>query len=146
MNIRCSKHSQSNLFWKFFRILLGRAYIQKGMCAEGIPELQKRADLNGGIQTGPLAYAYARCGQRAKAQEILNQARARYGKGPSPWARNIARMYVGLGDTDRALRWLEEAFKKRTISLPYLSVWPEFDVLHTDPRFQNLIKSTGLMD
>jgi hypothetical protein len=116
------------------------------MCAEGIPELQKRAALNGGIQTGPLAYAYASCGQRAKAHEILNQARARYGKGPSPWARNIARMYVGLGDTGSALEWLEEAFKKRTISLPYLAVWPEFDVLQSEPRFQNLIKSTGLVD
>jgi serine/threonine protein kinase len=56
----------------------------------------------------------------------------------------IASVYVGLGDKDQALDWLERAIDDRTWSMFLLRVEPMLDPLRGDPRFPRLIQRVGL--
>lgn len=52
----------------------------------------------------------------------------------------VAEVFASLGDKDEAMRWLEKGFKERDAWLALLKVWPAFDPLRSDPRFQDLLK------
>jgi hypothetical protein len=51
-------------------------------------------------------------------------------------------MYVGLGEKDQAMKWLEEAYEKHFN--PSILPRPAFEPLRSDPRFQNLVHRIGL--
>jgi len=42
-----------------------------------------------------------------------------------------------------AIDWLEKAYEDHEPNLPYIGV-PQFDPLHSDPRFQDLLRRMGL--
>jgi eukaryotic-like serine/threonine-protein kinase len=119
-------------------------YIQKGMFAEAIAEYQKAAG-RGGAPTQGLAYAYARAGRRAEAEQMLGRLQAlsseRYVS-----AMTSARVYAGLGQTDQAFEWLEKAQADHSISAQTfgIKVDPTFDPLRSDPRFAELLRSINL--
>jgi len=48
-----------------------------------------------------------------------------------------------LGEKDRAFEYLGRALTDRTVLMAGLSFWPEFDSLHSDPRFVALVKRVG---
>jgi eukaryotic-like serine/threonine-protein kinase len=56
----------------------------------------------------------------------------------------IARMYADLGDKDNAFKWLDIAFRERNIWLMALRTDAEFDPLHSDPRWADLVQRIGL--
>src|SRR4029077_1709621 len=90
-------------------ILLGEAYVAKGMPEEGVAETQKGVALDATLDKTPerwdrypmLAYAYAAAGRRDEALKILDEqqklAKQRY---VSPY--NFTIIYTGLGDKDQA--------------------------------------------
>jgi hypothetical protein len=49
-------------------------------------------------------------------------------------------VYAGLGDKNQALTELEKAFEENSIWLIWLKVDFQFEDLHDEPRFQDLIK------
>jgi hypothetical protein len=53
---------------------------------------------------------------------------------------------VSLGDKDQALRWLERGYNERDAWLALLKVWPPFDPLSSDPRFQDLLGRMNLLN
>lgn len=57
---------------------------------------------------------------------------------------HMALVYTGLGERDRALVWLERAYKDRSNFMSRLKVDPRFDPLRSDPRFQNLLRRMNL--
>jgi len=58
--------------------------------------------------------------------------------------RIIAWVYVGLGDKDQALAWLEKAYAQHSNELTTMKVCPVYDPLRSDPRFQDLLRRLGL--
>ena len=124
-------------------IFLGWAYIVKGMPREAITQLQKaRALLGENVVPGvlaSLANAYAAAGERGKAQEALTElkqlSQRRY---VAPY--EFATAYLGLGDKEQALAYLEKAYEERSGALSYLKVDPIYDPLRSDPRFQDLLR------
>jgi hypothetical protein len=56
----------------------------------------------------------------------------------------VAQIFAYAGDNDRALYWLERAFEKRDPTMPLIAVVPDFDELHDDPRFQDLLRRMKL--
>jgi TolB-like protein/DNA-binding winged helix-turn-helix (wHTH) protein/Flp pilus assembly protein TadD len=122
---------------------LGQALVQKQMYREGIAELQRAIDLSGGNKTfrSTLAYAYARSGRKNEALEILKDLKNRPGDGFSN-AAEIALIYVGLGDIDQSMIWLEKSYGERFN--PSILMRPCFDPLRSDPRFQGLMGRLGL--
>ena len=59
-------------------------------------------------------------------------------------AFSLALNYALLGDKEKAVEWLERAVAEHDEWVTYLNVSPDFDVLHSDPRFQDLLRRIGL--
>jgi adenylate cyclase len=90
-----------------------------------------------------LGYAYAKNGERGKAQAILAELNEMSsGRYITPLATAI--IYVGLGDKQRALDGLEKAYAARSQLLAYLKIDKTYDPLRSDPRFIELLKKVGL--
>ena len=53
-------------------------------------------------------------------------------------------MYILAGDAPNALDWLERAYEAGDPNLPYLLVYPIYDPLRSEPRFQALVRKMGL--
>jgi DNA-binding winged helix-turn-helix (wHTH) protein/TolB-like protein/Flp pilus assembly protein TadD len=122
----------------------GLAYEQKGMYREAIADFEKGVKLSGSpLMLALLGHAYAASGQKAAAQNVLNELRDLQGRRyVSPYT--IAAIYAGLGETDQAFKWLEKADEVRDIWLMNLKVDPVFKALRADPRFPDLLVRTGL--
>lgn len=128
-------------------LVVGQAYEQKGEFALAIPELRKAVELSHGapLMASALAHAYARSGNKAEAEKILGdmvrQSKDRY---VSPYY--FAIVYVGLGENDKAMNWLDKAIADRSNGLVFLKVEPELDNLRSNPRFvalQQKLKLNG---
>jgi len=55
-------------------------------------------------------------------------------------AVNFATVYVGLGDREKALNWLEKGLEERAIEMLFLKTDARFDPLRSEPRFQRLLE------
>jgi len=128
-------------------IWFGRPYLQKGLHAEAIAEVEQAVALSGGstISLAVLAHVYASAGRESEARRILadllERARQRYL--PSYW---IALIFTGLGDVDQAMTWLERACDERSSWIVWAKVEPRFDGLRSNPRFISLLQKMRLDD
>jgi TolB-like protein/Tfp pilus assembly protein PilF len=117
-------------------VVLGWVYREKGMYKEAVAELLQTPD--GSQKWGHLGNACARAGQRAEAQRLLQKSieQSRHEVG----AYEVALVYAGLGEKDRACEWLERAYKAHEGDMSFLKVDPPLDPLRSDPRFQDLLR------
>ena len=90
-----------------------------------------------------LAYAWGVFGEPAKAQEILADLQDKDKHGYVR-AFGVAMIYLGLGDRDQALAWLEKGCNDRDVWALNLKVDPIYADLRTDPRFVALLRTVGL--
>ena len=122
---------------------LGQALEQKQRLDEAISEFQKAIEISGhsAVLDSSLAHAYAISGHREEATRIANDLELQNDKNPSAEA-NIALIYVGLGDKDQAMMWLNKAYHARFN--PSILVRPAFDPVRSDPRFKDLLRRIGL--
>jgi len=122
---------------------LGQALAQEHLYDEAIAEFQRGIELSGpsGTYESNLAYVYALSGRKVEAENIMKDLKARLDKNPSTDA-NIALVYVGLGDHDQAMIWLDEAYEGRFN--PSILLRPGFDPLRSDARFEDLRHRLGL--
>jgi TolB-like protein/Tfp pilus assembly protein PilF len=131
-----------NLFGLHFG--LGIINVEAGKFNDAIPELITASeDRHGNFQRGFLGYAYAAAGQRENAQKILDDLTLLSTKEyVSPFA--VAQIYLGLGDRDRAMEWLQKAYKARSPYMLMAEVSRMFDPVRGDPRFAALVRKLGL--
>ena len=120
---------------------LGLAYDALLMTQQAIAEFKKAVYLSGGspVCLAALAHAYATAGKRNEALQILNELESRP-KGNYVLPDGPAYVYAALGDHDRALKWLEQAYSQHTDVMPLLKVEPRLDPLRSDPRFLELLQ------
>ncbi len=113
------------------------------MYSEAIAEFRKAATLSTSSEIqGSLGHAYAVSGSRDEAEKLLAELKdLSLQKYVSPY--DIALIYIGLGQMDRAFEWLQKAYQMRTGLIVYLKVNPEFDSLHSDPRYTELVRKIG---
>jgi TolB-like protein/Flp pilus assembly protein TadD len=129
---------------------LAMAYVQQNKIADALREYQIALELLGGrgrtsFILADLGYAYARFGRRDDALRILRDLKARLAHGdPSTRAVHLAILCAGLGETDEAFVWLAKAYEERDNLLTILRVYPFFDPLRSDPRFDDLMRKVGL--
>lgn len=85
-----------------------------------------------------LAYAYARDGRRSDVPPLLDEVKQKTTLMYVPVYR-IAATYLGMGDKEHALEWLEKASTSDRDWMVWLKVDPVMDPLRSDPRFQRLL-------
>jgi TolB-like protein/DNA-binding winged helix-turn-helix (wHTH) protein/Flp pilus assembly protein TadD len=122
---------------------LGQAFQQMHMQSASIAELQKAVELSRGNTAfeSNLAYAYAVSGRKEEAIRIAKDLESDQGRS-SVADSNIAMIYVGLGNNDQAMIWLNKAYQARFN--PSILLRPAFDPLRSNPGFQNLLSRIGL--
>lgn len=82
--------------------------------------------------------AYGLIGRENDTRRVLSILQARMKSGyvqPAP----VAYVYIGLGEYDEALIWLETAFKERDLSLTWINEDWAFDDIRSNPRFQEIL-------
>jgi TolB-like protein/Tfp pilus assembly protein PilF len=125
---------------------IGLCYEQKGMYQEAVDQLQKGIAVSGGRganNIASLAHAYGLAGQHGEAQKILAELEKR-SKKTYVSSYQIALIYLGLRQNDKAMKQLEIAYQEHSTLLTYLKMDPRFDPLRSDPRFQDLVHRIGL--
>ena len=86
-----------------------------------------------------LGRAYALMGKTKEAHEKLEELMEPPGQAyASPF--HIALVYIGLGELDYALGWLEKAFDDHSPLMSYARDDPRLDPICDDPRFQDLLR------
>jgi adenylate cyclase len=122
------------------RHLLGCCFLWKGDTAGAIAEFQRsKIMVAGAWYQGLLGYAYAIAGDRPKAEQILREleemAKRQYVSSTA-----FADIHLGLGETEKALDWLEESYQDQESACWYLKVDPIYDSVRNEPRFQALVQ------
>jgi TolB-like protein/tetratricopeptide (TPR) repeat protein len=90
------------------------------------------------------ALTYACAGNQPMARRILARTKERMTFSYVCPVFVIAWIHAALGDKDEAFAWLDKAVEEREIILHKLKVAPEFESLHSDPRFTDLLRRIGL--
>ena len=124
---------------------LGFAYDQKGMYAEAIASYQKGIEISERTPSflAMMGHAYAASGRRDEALKLLSELQQMSGhKHVAPY--DLAILYTGLGENDKAFEQLDKAIEGRSGWVIYLNVEPLFDPLRSDPRYKSLLKRINL--
>jgi hypothetical protein len=116
------------------------------MYPDAIKNLQKAIELSGGkpiasfgaLPLGYLGYTDAVSGKRKEALKILHQLTL---SNAAP--QQVALVYVGLGEKDRAFDVLQKAVADHTI-VPLLLRSPELSSIRSDRRWAELLGRIGL--
>jgi adenylate cyclase len=122
------------------RHLLGCCLLWKGDTAGAIAEFQRsKIVVTGAWYQGLLGYAYAISGDRPKAEQILGEleelAKHQYVNSSA-----FAAIYLGLGEKEKALHWLDVAYENQESACWLLKVDPIYDSVRNEPRFQALVQ------
>jgi TolB-like protein/Flp pilus assembly protein TadD/class 3 adenylate cyclase len=118
---------------------LGLALELKAAIPEAIAEYQKAIAISEDpVPLGMLGRLYAAQGRKDEAQKILQQLRQRREQHYTA-AYSLALVYLGLGDHNEALNWLEQGFQERDgFNIGPIRVDPLLAPLRGDPRFEAL--------
>jgi Flp pilus assembly protein TadD len=124
--------------------LLGSSLVAEGRFMEAIEPYERlaRAAPDNSLYAGWLAHVYGRAGRLQQAREILTRL-SMSKSARDVAAANIAIGYIGIGDHDAALSWLEQAYADHSQALTYLKIDPLYDPLRTHPRFTALVQAVG---
>jgi tetratricopeptide (TPR) repeat protein len=128
------------------RTMLGAVYAQAGRLPDAIRELEAATRLDSTLvqASGLLGYAHAKSGNARTAQNIAAGLEARIARSGGA-AAAAARVYLGLGDTQRALSLLERAALQHDSFFASESLAESFfDGIRADPRFAVIVQRIGL--
>ena len=131
--------------WRFWiaHICLAKSYEQQGMYSEALAACDAAGEFSGGNSEAlSLAgYVHAVSGERARAeakiQQLLEQKAKRY---VPPYS--VALVFAGLGETETALQWLEQAFEDRDVHMPFL-LDHKWNGLRLKKQFQQMLSRVG---
>jgi len=143
---QCRKIQELNSSLDLGYLYCGDAYIQKGSLTQAVQAYEKAISLTAGSNPraiAHLAYARALAGNRNDARKLLadlNNISKQHPVHPDLFAL----VYVGLGQKETAIDWLEKAYQVRARDLLDIRYDPQFAGLRTDPRFIDLIRRIGL--
>ena len=115
-------------------------YAWKQDFVQALHELQLNLTMDGERElSATLGQAYATAGWEGvlKKEAEIYQAPGKYYDPLS-----VASAYAELGDKEKAFFWLNKAYDKH--ELLFIKSSPEYDGLHSDPRYADLLRRMGL--
>ena len=116
--------------WYYVRLILALGYLKQGRNTEALAEAEKGVELSKRQSNalGILGYVYTQTGKRAEAATVVQDLEARHA-GRQANGYDLARVYLGLGDKDKAFASLEEDFQSRNATMPGFLYLPPLDSL-----------------
>ena len=121
---------------------LGWAYGSKGMYPEAIAETRTAIEMSS-VGKGYLGLWLAKSGNRDEALKLLGELKQESARNYVQ-SYTFALIYIGLGDKEEALNWLEKHMSSRAETAGSYAVAPELDDLRSEPRFKELLKQMHL--
>jgi TolB-like protein/Flp pilus assembly protein TadD len=123
----------------YARYNLAQALELKGLISEATAEYQKTMSMTEDpVPLGMLGRLYASHGQKDEALKLLQKLRQNREQRYTA-AYSLALIYVGLGDRNEALNWLEQGYREHDgFNIGPIRVDPLLAPLHGDPRFEAL--------
>ena len=124
-------------------IYLGMAYHASGKYKEALEQLHTARQLPDSeyMSPGMWVLALAQCGKREEAEQELHHLLWRREKDdPHLACSHLAIAYIGLGNDEEAITWLERACDSHDPLALLLYYWPMMRRLRDHPRFQALLK------
>jgi tetratricopeptide (TPR) repeat protein len=122
----------------------GLAYGIESMYPKAIDEARRSLELNPDpTGKGFLALWLAKSGSRGEALKLLDElkreASERYVQSYA-----FALVYLGLGEKEEALDWLEKEVTEHGLNAQYYGVYLELQELRSEPRFKAMLKRQNL--
>lgn len=118
---------------------LGFIFLELSKPQEALAEMQKEPEPSRRAQG--LAIAYHALGNKKEADAGLAEYIEKYHK---QGAFYIAEIYAYRGETDKALEWLERAYKQRDSGLAQMKGDPLLRSLERDPRYRDFLQKMKL--
>ena len=127
-------------FW-FPHLFASSVYSTKGMYAEAVIEARKAKEFAPAqtVSDAFEGYALAKSGKREEAQALLDGLLKLSTTRFVP-PDHIALIYNGLGETEKALDWLEKGYEQKDPKMTFLKVEPKWNNLRREPRFIALMQ------
>jgi TolB-like protein/DNA-binding winged helix-turn-helix (wHTH) protein len=122
------------------------AYVEKGMFPEALAETAKWRRSDGSPISELEAYVYGRWGKQQQAERALAQWKRGSLVQPVAAPLLVVEAYVATGRKEEALALIEKSYREHSHLVATLKVEPALDPLRGDPRFQELLRRTGLAD
>jgi len=125
--------------------ILGALLRKTGGYELAITEGEKGVRLSGGspLMRAALAHTLGAAGRTTEALQILDDltklAKQKY---VAPYF--FAGIHIGLGESERAIEYLQECYEEHSHWLIYLHLDPSMDDLRNNPDFQDLLRRVGL--
>ena len=124
---------------------LGLAYGLKGMYLDAITETRLAVSSRGGTSAkGYLGLWLAKSGKRDEALQVLNDLKKEAAAGTYVQGYTFALIYLGLGDKEQALRYLEEHMASHAETASDYASNAELDELRSEPRFKAMLNKMNL--
>lgn len=117
-------------------------YWRKGLLADALVEVSAATKLADNANwKARLGTLHARMGQKKEARRILAELEPRQSE-MMPVV--MAALCAAVGETDRAIAILEDAYERRDPELPEMKTDPGLDLLRSDRRVQALLRRIGM--
>jgi TolB-like protein/lipopolysaccharide biosynthesis regulator YciM len=133
--------------------VLGRIYEAQGKIAEAIAEYEQARVISGQGSTEAIT-ALQKGGSIGYHRWALEAQIKAMGSRPAEELKThapvdehpffLAKNYARLGETDKAMKCLEQSYKEHDCLLVLLKALEWWDPLRSDPRFQNLMRRVGI--
>jgi len=124
---------------------LGDAYRYTGRPLDALAAYEKAMRLTGSTpdEIRILRQAYSASGWKGYWQKTLD---LELGRSKKEYVSDVqfAGVYCLLGDKEQAFRHLEKAYSTHESLIVALKEFPDFGMLHTDPRYADLLRRIGL--
>jgi TolB-like protein/Flp pilus assembly protein TadD len=126
-------------------MMLGLVYMGMKRFEESASVFRRAAELSGEfpLMLGWLGLALGLGGQTTEARAVLERLRA-IAKERFVLPTSFAWLHLGLGETDEAFAWMEQAANHNDEWVHPLKVYPFLEPLRSDPRFHLLMRKLSL--
>jgi eukaryotic-like serine/threonine-protein kinase len=136
---RIRKNLELDPGWPLFHLQLSTLYRLKGNYASAVEESAKASELQNHPEAARLKRdSFAKGGWQGYLRAQVAEAEQNRSN-----LYSSALAYVELGEKDKALAALEEAYNARSNLIYYIKIDPQLNPLRDDPRFTALLKKSG---
>ncbi len=131
-------------FWAAYQTLVW-IKVKQGKYEVALAAAQKSIELSNrsNAALGQLGHVYGRLGRTSEAEAIIKELEGKFANKTAD-GKDLAVVYAGLDDKDKAFDWLEKAFQYPSFHLAGMKIEPLLAPLHNDPRWSDLLRRVGL--